>query len=101
MEECPALRIMKLLGEKWVIVMVKELSDRRQRFNELQRNIGRISSRTLAKRLKELEKVKIIEKRASKNSSRVMEYSLTEAGKDLMKNFKNLGDWLKKWDVKI
>ncbi len=101
MDECPALRIMKLLGEKWVIVMVKELSDRGQRFNELQRNIGKISSRTLAKRLKELEKVRIIKKQTSESSAGVTEYSLTEAGKDLMKSFKNLGDWLKKWNVKI
>jgi len=100
MEECPALRIMKLLGEKWVIVIIKELSDKDRRFNELNRAM-KISSRTLAKRLRELERVRIIRKNISKGTSPRTEYSLTDAGRDLMKSFKNLGDWLDKWKIKV
>ena len=100
MEECPALRIMKLLGEKWVIVIIRELSENGKRFNELNRNI-KMSSRTLSKRLKELEKVKIIKKQLFKEIPPRVEYSLTDAGKDLMKSFKNLDEWIKKWKIKI
>jgi DNA-binding HxlR family transcriptional regulator len=100
MEECPALRIMKLLGEKWVIVIIRELSEKGKRFNELNRNI-KMSSRTLSKRLKELEKVKIIKKQFFKEIPPRVEYSLTDAGKDLMKSFKNLDEWIKKWNIKI
>jgi len=100
MEECPALRIMKLLGEKWVIVIIKELSEKNRRFNELNRAM-KISSRTLSKRLKELEKTKIIKKNFFKEAPPRVEYSLTDAGRDLMKNFKNLDSWIKKWNIKI
>ena len=100
MEECPALRIMKLLGEKWVIVIIRELSEKGKRFNELNRSI-KISSRTLSKRLKELEKTKIIKKQFFREIPPRVEYTLTEAGKDLMKNFKNLDAWIKKWNIKI
>ncbi len=101
MEECPALRIMKLLGEKWVIVIIRELSEKGKRFNELNKNIPRISSRTLSKRLKELQKTKIIKKQSFKEIPPRVEYSLTEAGKDLMKSFKNLDAWIAKWKINI
>ena len=100
MEECPALRIMKLLGEKWVIVIMRELEIRGKRFNELNKSI-KISSRTLSKRLKELEKIKIIKKQSFKEIPPRVEYSLTEAGKELIKSFKNLDAWIKKWKIKV
>lgn len=100
MEECPALRTMKLLGNKWAIVIVEELRTGPKRFNQLNKGI-KISSRTLSKRLKELEKSKIIKKHSFKEIPPRVEYSLTDAGKDLMKSFKNFDEWVKKWKIKI
>ena len=70
------------------------------RFNELIRNIGIISPKSLSQRLKELINFGIVAKQQYNEIPPRVEYSLTESGKDLTTIFKELETWGKKWGKK-
>jgi DNA-binding HxlR family transcriptional regulator len=88
-ECCPITRASKLIGDLWVIMIVKELLTGAKRYTELCDSInntaelGNISTRTLSQRLKFLEKENIIHKRKFNESPPHTEYSLTETGRAL------------------
>lgn len=100
MIDCPANNLMKLLGKRWVLLILKELNEKNKRFNELGESL-KISSRTLSKRLKEMEKIKIVGKKSFMEIPPRTEYSLTEAGRELIKNFRNLDSLISKYKIKI
>jgi len=64
MKNCLLTNIMKILGKKWVLIILSKLNNHK-RFNELVGEIKGISARTLSKRLNELQKAKLINKKIS------------------------------------
>jgi len=56
-----------------------------------------ISSKTLARRLKELEKVGIVERQAYNEIPPRVEYKLTEKGQELVESIFTLIQWMIKW----
>ncbi|MGH2604667.1 MAG: winged helix-turn-helix transcriptional regulator, partial [Dehalococcoidia bacterium] len=66
------------------------------RFNELEHGLPRISRTLLTQRLRALEEAGIVERRAV-DSSRVREYHLTPAGKELFDVVIRLGEWSHRW----
>lgn len=99
-KECPVAKIIEILSKKWNLLIIRQLNgseNTKKRFNELIKEISGISSRTLSKRLKELEKAKIINKMRFKEIPPKVEYSLTDSGKHLIRCFKNLNGWAKKY----
>src|SRR3989344_1232769 len=89
-KECHVTKIIDILSKKWNLLIIRQLNgsdNAKKRFNELIKEINGISSRTLSKRLKELEKAKIIVKRKFKETPPKVEYSLTDSGKQLIKCF--------------
>src|SRR6266511_779456 len=52
---CPIAKAIEILGERWNILIVRELLMGGRRFNELQRGLGDISPALLTSRLKSLE----------------------------------------------
>ena len=57
---CPVAKATELIGEKWTVLVVRELLLGTTRFNDFQRAISRMSPTLLAKRLKHLEEGGII-----------------------------------------
>jgi len=101
-EKCISTGIMQVLSKKWTLLILRSLYDRKNmRFNEIIKNTLPISSRTLSKRLKELEKAKIVKKEVFREIPPRVEYSLTPAGKELVMGFKKLDYWIKKWSVEL
>ncbi len=98
---CPITKILNYLGKKWTLLILRELHDNgTKRFNDLIREMENISPRTLSKRLKELEKLELVSKKRFNEIPPKVEYSLTNKGKELIKCFKHLDIWIKKFDVK-
>lgn len=56
-------RALKIIGDKWTSLILRELNSGNRRFNTLQTNLTGISSRTLSQRLDLLEEEAIVEKR--------------------------------------
>ena len=99
-KECPVAKIIDILSKKWNLLIIRQLNggnNTKKRFNELINEIKGISSRTLSKRLKELEKAKIINKTKFNEIPPRVEYSLTASGKHLIGCFKSLNGWAKKY----
>jgi DNA-binding HxlR family transcriptional regulator len=93
---CPVAKAMELLGEKWTMLILRELHMGASRFNELQRGLTLISPTILAKRLNELAASEII-LRKKIPGQRGNEYFLTQAGKETLPLLKGIGDWGMRW----
>lgn len=98
-KECLAEKILVVLGQKWVLNIIRTMElEGKKRFNEIQKELKTISPRTLSKRLKELKAMKLIDKKLFNEMPPRVEYSLTKRGKELVKCFKQLDDWVKKYN---
>ncbi len=97
-EYCPLTRSLDLFGDRWGLLVVRELLRGVSRFNELERSLPGISRSTLAQRLRHLEKESIVERRTMGDGGR-SEYQLTKAGRDLTKVLDAMGEWGVRWLV--
>lgn len=67
------------------------------RYKQFRNTIKGISSKTLASRLKELEKGGILERQAYNEIPPRVEYRLTDKGQELVESVINLLQWMRKW----
>jgi len=93
---CPIAKATELLGERWMLLILRELFLGSHRYSELQRGLSRISPSLLTKRLKELEQAGIIV-RKTERGRKGHEYYLTPAGKELQPLIENLAVWGMRW----
>lgn len=69
------------------------------RYKQFRQTLRGISSKTLATRLKELEKGGILERRAYDEIPPRVEYRLTVRGQELVESVLSLLQWMRKWSV--
>jgi DNA-binding HxlR family transcriptional regulator len=86
----------EILAERWTLLVVRELLAGSHRFNELRRGVPLMSPSLLTKRLGELERAGIIERRPLE-VGRGSSYSLTPAGEELRPVVQLLGAWGDRW----
>jgi DNA-binding HxlR family transcriptional regulator len=91
---CPVAKAMELLDERWTMLIVRELVAGSQRFNELRRGVPRMSPTLLSKRLHQLARAGIVERRDDGGDVR---YVLTPAGRELRPVVEALGTWGIRW----
>lgn len=95
--ECAATAAMTVIGQKWVLRIIRSLGERTQRFCELQDALGGANSATLSQRLKLLEDEGIVERRAISEVPPWVEYSLTRKGDDLRSVIAGIDRWAERW----
>jgi DNA-binding HxlR family transcriptional regulator len=95
--ESAATAALNILGQKWVLRIVRVLGDRTQRFCELQDALGGANSATLSQRLKLLEDEGLIDRRAVSEVPPWVEYSLTAKGADLRHAIGPIDSWADRW----
>lgn len=93
---CPVAKAAELIGERWTLLILRELVLGTHRFNDFQRALSRISPSLLVKRLKELENAGIVIKK-SRQGRRGYEYFLTSAGRQLSPVIEHLATWGMRW----
>ncbi len=93
---CPISKASEILGEKWTMLIVRELLLGATRFSQLQRGLGKISPTVLNKRLDTLQKAGLIMRRRVPDQ-RATEYQLTEAGRELYPIIFQLAEWGMRW----
>lgn len=82
------------LSKKWTISLIITIGNFGiLRFNDIEQRLDGVTSKTLTERLKELEKEKIILRKAYSEIPPRVEYSLTEKGKRLVKALVPLIEW--------
>jgi DNA-binding HxlR family transcriptional regulator len=93
---CPVAKTTELLGEKWTLLILRELLLGTTRFNDFQRGLSRMSPTLLAKRLRHLEECGIII-RKKLSGRKGYEYRLTAAGKELAPLVEVMAIWGMRW----
>lgn len=93
---CPIAKASEILGEKWTILIVRELLMGGTRFNQLQRGLGLISPTILTKRLAMLEEQGLVYRKRIPGQ-RGFEYHPTESCKELLPILLSLGGWGMRW----
>ncbi len=92
MKNCPVFEAANLIGKKWSIIMLQEISlNGHKGFNVLLRRILNIRPKVLSQRLKEFENMGLVKKITRKDKITRTEYYLTNKGKELselVRNFK-------------
>ena len=93
---CPVARASEILADRWTPLIVRELLAGLRHFNDLDRGLPGISRALLVERLRRLERMGIVERRASADG-RAVEYAPTRAGRELQRVIDVLGGWGARW----
>jgi DNA-binding HxlR family transcriptional regulator len=93
---CPVAKSSEILGDRWTLLIVREMLGGAGGFNELQRGLPGISRSVLADRMRALERAEVIERRKGPKG-RTLEYRLTPAGRDLQPVVQAIGEWGATW----
>jgi DNA-binding HxlR family transcriptional regulator len=96
---CPLTMAVEILGDRWTLLIVRELLFNARRFNELARGLPGISRALLTRRLRQLERDGIVERR-SDAGGRPGAYGLTQAGLELQPLAQQLVEWGTRWAFK-
>jgi DNA-binding HxlR family transcriptional regulator len=81
------------IGDKWTILIVRQLGDNPKRFNALRREIGDISQKMLATTLRNLERDGFVTRTVTPASPPQVEYTLTKLGHTLLVPVEALAQW--------
>ncbi|MCX2450086.1 helix-turn-helix domain-containing protein [Pedobacter sp. PLR] len=98
-QQCPRHYVLALtdtlnvMNGKWKLPIIASLLHGKIRFKDLQNNIDKITPRMLSKELKELELNGIIERKVYNQTPVLIEYILTESGKNLTGLIDSMIDW--------
>ncbi|WP_197053429.1 MULTISPECIES: helix-turn-helix domain-containing protein [unclassified Cetobacterium] len=91
--ECPVATTIQLIGNKWKLLIIKNLLHKTFRFNELRRDIPGISQKVLTENLKSLEKDGLINRKVYPEVPLRVEYNLSEVGNSLRGIIKHMELW--------
>jgi DNA-binding HxlR family transcriptional regulator len=97
-EYCPVAKAADALGDRWSLLLVREMLRGVSRFNELERSMPGISRSVLAQRLRQLTRVGVVARTAG-NGDRSPTYRLTDAGRELVSVVQAMNDWGVRWLV--
>jgi DNA-binding HxlR family transcriptional regulator len=90
---CPIARALDVVGERWALLVVRELLLGPQRFSDLRRALPGASTNMLTDRLRELEAHQVLRRRALPPPAASIVYELTNRGRDLEPIIDALGAW--------
>jgi DNA-binding HxlR family transcriptional regulator len=85
---------MELLDERWTLLVVRELMLGSERWGDLRRGVPRMSPTLLSKRLQQLVRAGVVERRVDGDDVR---YVLTDAGRELRPVIEAIGAWGVRW----
>ena len=92
-QACTIARALDVVGERWSLLLVRELILGPRRYRDLAAGLPGIPSNVLAARLKDLQAAGVITRRTLPAPTDVTVYELTEAGRALQPALKELLDW--------
>ena len=90
---CPVKTTLSLIGDKWKVLILRDLMPGTKRFGELKKSIGSVSQKVLTAQLRDMEANGLISRKVYAEVPPRVEYSLT----DLAKSLKPILDAMKNW----
>ena len=80
---CPVETTLILIGDKWKVLILRDLMDGTKRFGELKKSIGTVSQKVLTAQLRDMEEKGLLTRKVYAEVPPRVEYTLTETGYSL------------------
>ncbi len=90
---CPVETTLLLMGDKWKVLIVRDLLSGTKRFGELKKSLNGISQKVLTSHLRTMEKNGLITRKVYAQVPPKVEYTLTEVGQSLKQVHDAMLDW--------
>lgn len=90
---CPVETTLMLIGDKWKVLILRELMPGTKRFGELKNSIGAVTQKVLTAQLRDMENKGLVNRKVYAEVPPRVEYSLTELGKSLKPILDAMRDW--------
>lgn len=94
---CPIAQALELLGDRWTLLIIRDMLTGTRHFNDLERGLPGISRALLAKRLQQLQDAGLVEKRLNDAGRNTTAYHLTQPGQELQAVINALLIWGTNW----
>lgn len=94
---CPVAKAIEIVGDRWTLLIVRDLLTGVRHFNDLERGLPGISRGLLADRLRRLQRLGVIDKVEQNHGRRRTRYELTRAGEELQGVIQALLLWGARW----
>lgn len=90
---CPVETTLTLIGDKWKVLILRDLISGTRRFGELKKSIGSVSQKVLTAKLRDMEESGLVKRKVYAEVPPRVEYSLTETGKSLEPVLDAMKNW--------
>lgn len=91
--DCPVATTINLIGNKWKLLIIRDLLDGTKRFGELRKSLTGISQRVLTENLRELETDGLLNRKVFAEVPPRVEYSLNKTGQSLLPIISSMANW--------
>lgn len=98
---CPVETTLLLIGNKWKVLILRDLIPGTKRFGELKKSIGGISQKVLTANLREMEECSLVKRKVYAEVPPRVEYTLTETGNSLKPILDSMWNWGMNYKSKI
>ena len=90
---CPVETTLTLIGDKWKVLILRDLMPGTKRFGELKKSVGNVSQKVLTVQLRAMEESGLVHREVYAEVPPRVEYSLTELGKSLKPILDSMWTW--------
>ena len=90
---CPVETTLTLIGDKWKVLILRDLLTGTKRFGELKKSIGSVSQKVLTAQLRDMEASGLVNRQVYAEVPPRVEYSLTELGLSLKPILDSMQNW--------
>ena len=90
---CPVETTLTLIGDKWKVLILRDLMPGTKRFGELKKSIGTVSQKVLTAQLRDMEANGLVHREVYAEVPPRVEYSLTELGQSLKPILDSMWSW--------
>ena len=97
---CPVETTLMLIGDKWKVLILRDLMPGTKRFGELKKSIGSVSQKVLTSQLRDMEEKGLVSRHVYAEVPPRVEYNLTELGKSLKPILDAMWTWGENYKAK-
>lgn len=90
---CPVETTLMLIGDKWKVLILRDLMPGTKRFGELKKSIGHVSQKVLTAQLRDMESKGLVNRKVYAEVPPKVEYSLSDLGKSLKPVLDAMWSW--------
>jgi len=91
--DCPVETTLMIIGDKWKVLILRDLMHGTMRFGELKKSIGHVSQKVLTAQLRDMEAKGLVTRKVYAEVPPRVEYTLTEIGRSLKPVLDSMVSW--------